>query len=56
MDLQVLREEAIKFKKKAQQVGKQVLSASTEKLVESRYTLETLDDIKKCIAKSKTTT
>lgn len=56
MDLQWLREEALKFKKKAQKVGSKMLSASADKLVESKYTLESQDDITLCIAKSKTTT
>lgn len=56
MDLQVLREEAFKFKVKAQKAGAQMLSASADKLVESKYTLGTLKELQDCITKSKTTT
>lgn len=56
MDLQILREEAVKFKKKAQDFGAKALSASADKLVDSKYTLESVKDLEACIAKSKTTT
>lgn len=56
MDLQLLREEALKFKKKAQKVWSQVISVSAEKLAASKYTLTSKDDINTCIAKSQITT
>jgi len=52
MDLQILKEEAKKFWRKAKKVGEQVLSASADKLIESKYTLETLEEVSDCIAKS----
>jgi len=55
MDLQILREEAKKFQKKAQKVGEKVLSASTDKLVESKYTLSSVSELDACVKKSEET-